>query len=36
MTRSSVQQQHPDWNNEQVFKEAAKRLSHGMTERDTQ
>ena len=36
MTRSSVRQQYPDWNDEQVFKEAAKRLSHGMTERVSQ
>ena len=36
MTRSSVRQQYPNWSEEQVLKEAAKRLSHGMTERVSQ
>ncbi len=36
MTRSSVRQQYPNWSDEQVLKESAKRLSHGMTERVSQ
>ena len=31
--RSSIQQQHPDWSEEQVRRETANRLSHGATER---
>ena len=30
--RSSIQQQHPDWTDEQVQRETARRLSHGATE----
>lgn len=33
MIRGAVRQQHPDWNDEQVLREAARRLSHGATER---
>lgn len=31
--RSSVRQQHLDWSEEQILQEAARRLSHGATER---
>ena len=31
--RGSIRQQHPEWNDEQVLREAARRLSHGATER---
>ena len=31
--RGSVRQQHPEWTDEQVLKEAASRLSHGATKR---
>lgn len=36
MTRASVQEQHPDWNEEQILRETANRLSHGATERARQ
>ena len=33
VTRSSIRQQHPEWNDDQVLRETANRLSHGATER---
>lgn len=33
MIRGTIRQQHPDWSEEQVLREAANRLSHGATER---
>ncbi|QDV29955.1 hypothetical protein Spb1_18810 [Planctopirus ephydatiae] len=33
MIRGTIRQQHPDWSEEQVLREAANRLSHGTTER---
>jgi hypothetical protein len=32
ITRGSVQQQHPDWDEAQILRETARRLSHGATE----
>jgi hypothetical protein len=32
IVRSSVRQQHPEWNENEVLREAARRLSHGATE----
>ncbi|ADG67049.1 hypothetical protein Plim_1214 [Planctopirus limnophila DSM 3776] len=31
MIRGTIRQQHPDWSEEQVLREAANRLSHGAT-----
>lgn len=31
--RASIRQQHPDWDEQEVLREAARRLSHGATER---
>ena len=31
--RASIRQEHPEWTEEQVLREAANRLSHGATER---
>lgn len=31
--RSVLRQEHPDWSEEQILREAANRLSHGATER---
>jgi hypothetical protein len=31
--RASVHQQHPDWNEDRILREVARRLSHGATER---
>jgi hypothetical protein len=31
--RSVLRQEHPDWTEEQILREAARRLSHGATER---
>ncbi len=33
ITQGGVAHQHPDWNEQQVLREVAKRLSHGATER---
>lgn len=33
MIRGTIRQQHPDWSEEQVLREAANRLSHGATGR---
>ncbi len=33
ITLGAIRQQHPDWQEEQVLREAANRLSHGATER---
>jgi len=33
ITLGAIRQQHPDWSEEQVLREAANRLSHGETER---
>jgi hypothetical protein len=32
ITRGSVLQQHPDWAEDQILRETARRLSHGATE----
>lgn len=32
MTRGAIRQQYPDWSEERVFQETARRLSHGATE----
>lgn len=32
LIRGSIRQQHPEWTEEQVLREAARRLSHGATE----
>lgn len=31
--RAAIRQEHPEWTEEQVLREAANRLSHGATER---
>lgn len=33
MIRGSLRQQHPEWGEDAVLREAARRLSHGATER---
>lgn len=33
MIRGVLRQEHPDWTEDQVIREAAQRLSHGATER---
>jgi Rv0078B-related antitoxin len=33
IVRASVRQQHPDWSEEEILRETARRLSHGATER---
>lgn len=33
MVRAAIRQEHPEWNDDQVLREAARRLSHGATER---
>lgn len=33
IVRSSVRQQHPEWSEDEILREAARRLSHGATER---
>lgn len=33
MVRGVLRQEHPDWTEEQILREAARRLSHGATER---
>ena len=33
MIRGVLRQEHPDWTEEQILREAARRLSHGATER---
>ena len=32
MIRGVLRQEHPDWTEEQILREAARRLSHGATE----
>lgn len=33
MIRGVLRQEHPDWTEEEILREAARRLSHGATER---
>lgn len=33
MVRGVLRQEHPDWTEEQILRETARRLSHGATER---
>ena len=33
VTRASIRQQYPEWSEEQILRESARRLSHGATER---
>jgi hypothetical protein len=33
VVQGGVRQQHPDWNEERILRETARRLSHGATER---